>query len=154
MDNSIFNYVNSNAVFIFKASIFICSFLVIVIKFIAFFAKRKKQASKQKETEVQKKELTALDLAAVNFSVITILCLCVAVFFLVQTGYDSNNICQYNLTEYWNILFIYLLLIGFIAPDIDKLLNTNFTNSTIFTKWFKSFEIVMSTLYIPRAISF
>ncbi len=158
MYNGIFNYTNINIFSILRICIAIYGILVIAIKFIAFIVKRNRPILKQEENTIISEKIkiqqpTTLDLAAVNFSVIIILCLCAIVFFLVQYGYYKNINCQYNLTDYWNILLLYLLSISFIAPDIDTLFDTNFTNSIIFTKWFKTFEFIVLTLYLPITIS-
>ena len=154
---------HSNFLTILRASIFIYSILLIAIKIIAFIVRRNRLILEQEsnisdtnileETETSVQQPINLDIAATNLSVIIILCLCVVVFFLVQNGFHGNNICQYDLIQYWNILFCYLLSISFIAPDLDELFNIKFTNSIIFTNWFKTFELIMLGLYIPITIS-
>ncbi len=160
MYNSVFDYTNGNILSILRAFIIIYSILVIGIKFLALIVKRNRTIFKQEKNiiisekpEFQEQQLTTLNETATNFSVIIILCLCGVVFFLVQYGYHGNNICQHNLTEYWNILLFCLLSISLIAPDIDELFNMNFTNSIIFTRYFKTFESIVLTLYIPITIS-
>ena len=159
MYNSVFDYTNSNILSILRALIIIYSILVIGIKFLALIVKRNRSIFKQEKNiiisenpEIQEQQSTTLKETATNFSLIIILCLCAVVFFLVQHGDHGNNICQHNLTEYWNILLFCLLSISFTAHDIDNLLNMNFTNSIIFTKYFKTFELIVLTLYIPMTI--
>ena len=159
MYNNIFNHININTLSILRMFILVYAFSIIAIKITALLAKRRKQTVKSAkdtiiaETKMQRKP--NLDLPAINFSVIIILCLCAVVFFLVQNGY-YNHLCRYDVNDviqYWNILFCFILSIVFIFSDINSLFNIKFMSLIISSKWFNAFEIIILTLYIPITIS-